>query len=56
MLMLGRKQGQKIKILLENNQEITILIAKVTGKTVKIGFEAPQSVKVLREEVALREV
>lgn len=46
MLVLTRKQGQEIHI----GQEITIKVIK-TGSTVKIGIDAPPSIRVLRGEL-----
>lgn len=48
MLILSRKQNQRI---LFPNLEITIEILRVSGNAVKVGVEAPSSVRVLREEV-----
>lgn len=47
MLILSRKTDQQIKI----GDDITITIIEVRGEQVKIGVEAPKSVKVFRNEV-----
>lgn len=47
MLILSRKVDEKIKI----GNDITITIIEVRGDQVKIGVEAPKSVKVFRQEV-----
>ncbi|MCK9169355.1 MAG: carbon storage regulator CsrA [Treponema sp.] len=47
MLILSRKIDEQIKI----GDNITITIIEVRGDQVKIGVEAPKSVKVFREEV-----
>lgn len=47
MLILSRKVDEKIKI----GTDITITIIEVRGDQVKIGVEAPKSVKVFRQEV-----
>lgn len=47
MLILSRKTDQQIKI----GDDITITIIEVRGEQVKIGVEAPKSVKVFRQEV-----
>jgi carbon storage regulator len=47
MLVLGRKEGQQI--MLDNN--IVIKVVSVQGTYVKVGIEAPRSVKVYREEI-----
>ncbi len=47
MLILSRKPKQKILI----SDDIEITIVEVKGEQVKIGINAPSSVKVFREEV-----
>lgn len=47
MLILSRKVDEQIKI----GENITLTIIEVRGEQVKIGIEAPKSVKVFREEV-----
>jgi carbon storage regulator len=47
MLRLTRKLNEKIKI----GDDITVTIVEVRGDQVKIGVEAPNHVKVFRQEV-----
>jgi len=47
MLILSRKVDEKIKI----GNDITITLIGISGDQVKIGVEAPKSVKVFRQEV-----
>ncbi|MBN1290311.1 MAG: carbon storage regulator CsrA [Candidatus Latescibacteria bacterium] len=47
MLVLSRKAGQKIHI----GSDILITIIDVSGKFVKIGINAPESINVLRSEI-----
>lgn len=47
MLILTRKTEQQIKI----GEDITLTIIEVKGDQVRIGVEAPKSVKVFRQEV-----
>lgn len=47
MLILSRKTDQQIKI----GNDITITIIDIHGDQVKIGVEAPKTVKVFRQEV-----
>ena len=47
MLILSRKTDQQIKI----GEDITITIIEIHGDQVKIGVEAPKTVKVFRQEV-----
>ena len=47
MLILSRKTDQQIKI----GDDITLTIIESRGDQVKIGVEAPKSIKVFRQEV-----
>jgi carbon storage regulator len=47
MLVLTRKQQQQIKI----GDEIVVTILRVKGNTVRVGIEAPRSVRVVRGEL-----
>ena len=47
MLVLSRKQNEKIRI----GKDIVITIVNLSDNSVKIGIEAPNSVKILRDEL-----
>jgi carbon storage regulator len=47
MLVLSRKTGQRIHI----GSDITVSLLEVSGKSVRIGIEAPDAVLILRGEV-----
>jgi len=47
MLVLSRKQGEVLKI----GQDITVTVLSIQGNTMRIGIEAPSSVRVLRGEL-----
>ena len=47
MLVLSRKQNQKIRI----GNDIIITIVNISDGSVKIGIDAPTSVKILRDEL-----
>ena len=47
MLVLSRKKSESIRI----GDEIRIKVIDVRGKTVRIGFEAPDHVSILRAEL-----
>ena len=47
MLILSRKTNQKIRI----GDSIELTVIEIRGDQVKIGVEAPRSVKVFREEI-----
>lgn len=48
MLVLTRKQNEKIRI----GDGITITVVRTKGKTVRLGIQAPSSMRVLRGEIA----
>lgn len=47
MLVLSRKQSQRIRV----GNSIIVTIVRVSGDKVRIGIEAPDGVRVLREEL-----
>jgi carbon storage regulator len=47
MLVLTRKIGESLAI----NENIRITVLEVKGKTVRLGIEAPNDVKVYRQEI-----
>ena len=47
MLVLSRKLGQRFQI----GQDVRITIVKIDRNSVRIGLEAPEDVKVYREEI-----
>ncbi|MBA2113967.1 carbon storage regulator [Bremerella alba] len=47
MLVLSRRVGEKIEI----GNGITVTVLRVTGKTVRIGIEAPECVSIRRTEL-----
>jgi len=53
MLVLKRKIGEKIRI----GDEIEIQILDIEGETIKLGFNAPKQVQIMRSELydAIRE-
>lgn len=50
MLCLTRRQGERIRI----GDNIWITIVRVTPEQVRLGIEAPDDVKVVREELICR--
>jgi carbon storage regulator CsrA len=49
MLVLSRKIGEKIVI----NKNVIITVVKLDGNKVRLGFEAPKEIAVLRSELFL---
>jgi carbon storage regulator len=47
MLVLSRKPGQRILI----GPNIEIVVAEIRGGQVKLGFECPSQIRVIREEL-----
>jgi carbon storage regulator CsrA len=48
MLVITRKAGQSILI----DKQVKLVVLKISGDKIQIGFEAPRGVKILRGEVA----
>lgn len=48
MLVLSRKPGEKLVL---NGGEIVVTVVEVRGNRVKIGIDAPKTVKVIRGEL-----
>ncbi|QDT15161.1 carbon storage regulator [Alienimonas californiensis] len=48
MLILSRKLGQSIRL---PEQNVTVHVVAVTGRTVRLGVEAPPEVTILRSEL-----
>jgi len=47
MLVLSRKQNQRIRV----GDSVVVTVVRVSGDKVRIGIEAPHSMRVLREEL-----
>lgn len=50
MLLLTRRIGETIKI----GDDVSVTVMGIDGKQVRLGFNAPDSVTVLREELCQR--
>ena len=51
MLVLSRRIGERVLI----GRNVEIVVAEVRGDRVKLGFECPPEVRVLREELQWRD-
>ena len=51
MLVLSRRVGEKIEI----DGGITVTILELRGNLVRVGIDAPENVKILREELVGKE-
>ncbi|NDC53545.1 MAG: carbon storage regulator [Planctomycetia bacterium] len=47
MLVLSRKQNQRIRV----GDSVVVTVVRVSGDKVRIGIEAPGTMRVLREEL-----
>ncbi len=47
MLVLSRKEGEKLVI----GDNITLVVAKISGNRITLGIEAPADVKIVRGEL-----
>lgn len=47
MLVLSRKTSERIRI----GTDIVITVVKIAGNKVRLGFEAPREIKVVRDEL-----
>ena len=47
MLVLRRKVDENIRI----GEDISIRVLSIDGTTVKLGFDAPRNIRILREEL-----
>ena len=51
MLVLGRKEGERIYATLKTGETIVVTVCHIAGDSVKLGIEAPPEVRILREEL-----
>ena len=51
MLVLGRYAGEAVMIDLEDGRRITVMVSRVVGGYVRLGFDAPATIAINREEV-----
>jgi carbon storage regulator len=51
MLILTRKRDESILILCPGGECVEILVSKIENERVKLGVNAPQSVRIFRKEV-----
>lgn len=51
MLVLSRKAGERIRV----GENITVVVTKIAGNRVTIGIDAPDSMRIIREELPASE-
>lgn len=54
MLVLARKQGERLICTTKSGEVIEIFIARIAGNRVNIGIQAPDDVRIDRGEVTQR--
>lgn len=52
MLCLARKVGEKI-VIGEGRDQVILTIVEVKGQQIRLGFEAPRHVKIMRSELVM---
>jgi len=51
MLVLGRREGERIVCELPDGSRIWVRIDRIKAGSVRVGIEAPPAVRILREEL-----
>jgi carbon storage regulator len=51
MLVVSRKINERVFVEMPDGRLIVVTISAVRGDKVRVGFDAPQDVKILREEL-----
>jgi len=51
MLVLGRREGERIVLRTEDGKVIEILVVRAANGKAKLGIEAPDDVEILRDEL-----
>ena len=51
ILVLTRDSGETLQIITEDSEVIELIIVKIDGQQVKIGFHAPPACRVLRKDI-----
>ena len=56
MLMLKRKCEESLKIITDSGETITILVTEAKGGIASLGIQAPDSFKIIRQELELNPI
>ena len=51
MLVITRKSGEGVVLQLPNGEEIDVMVTAVKGTQVRLGFEMPDNVELVRSEL-----
>jgi carbon storage regulator len=51
MLVLSRKLGEKVFVSVPGMEDIVVTVVDIDRGKIRLGFQAPPSVKIMREEL-----
>lgn len=51
MLILARKVGERVRVLLPDGSALWIVVTEIDKLKVRLGFDCPEDVRVHREEI-----
>jgi carbon storage regulator CsrA len=54
VLILHRTEGERVLLYGDGMPKVAVKIDQIVGQSVRLGFEAPDGVRIYREEVAER--
>lgn len=55
MLVLGRKIDERVTLTTQSGEVITVMVVDIRGETIRLGFEADRSVRILRGDAIRKE-
>lgn len=51
MLVLSRRESESVVLQLEDGRHITVFVSVIEGRQVRLAFDAPATVKILRDDL-----
>lgn len=54
MLVLARKTGEVVIVTLPDGREMRVTVVDIDRNKIRLGFDAPDDVKIMREELVRR--
>ena len=54
MLVLSRRDGQRITLTTAAGENITLVLDRSNRRTFRVSIDAPQTVRILRDEIAAK--
>jgi carbon storage regulator len=55
MLVLSRKANQTVIVTLPDGREMRVTVVDIDRNKIRLGFDAPDDVKIMREELVRRD-